>query len=404
MRITINESQAETIKSKSKYMLPPFVYERARNHTTPLGDNPIFKPEGEIPMDYMLLKERYREVVDNLLPYGEELLDVKAARKRYCELYSECAEIEGAHKEQLENLVENAVGRMFDIPIEVVNIECELTSDVKPEHSVNVRPEPVDHKSFRFRDTDDIEDMSMAVMKRRFLDCLIVGGSVAMSNDEAFYLRELYDIDGSLIPIYRELDAIYNYLLFNVQPKINDRDPHLNGYVETILGREGEKTRIHSQGHMFPILLHETIKGLMELFIAKGLPDDGRRAQMIVRQADYLLAEPWDMRMGVKLWEKYVEGVDDTSLFPYYLSETSMLTTDEFVKTMRELLADTEAGEDRKRDLLSTSAMKKGDNSSSAKVRMKDTSKNILSDGYINGEVAECELKQGSALFSGGNV
>lgn len=399
MRIHITENAIENARRNGKYMLAPFIYNIVKTHSTPLGDNPIFKPEGDTPFDYTLLKGRYRDIIDSLDEYGIAA-DIDTVRKRYNELHAMCEKKESLHKEQLENLVRNAVNAMFAIPIETVNLECEITGDVKPKHSVIVKPEPIDTKSFRFKDTDDIEDMTMSVMKRRFLDCVIMGGAITLSGDEAFYLRELYNIDSELIPIYREMSALYGYLLFNVQPKISDKNTKLNGYVEVTLGDSGEKVNIKAQGQTFPILLHETIKGLMELFIAKGLPSNPRRANMIVKQADYMLAEPWDMRMGPKLWEIVTEGIDETTTIPYYIAELSKLTTDDFVKTLREIIADTDAGETVRNEVLGRALGYKEENDGCAKERQKDIKKNILSDEYINGRMMECELKNGSGLFS----
>lgn len=392
-KIIITEGQVGCINGEGKYKLAPFIYNIVKKHATPLGTSKIFPPEESVPFDYSLLKERYKEIVDKADALGFDLSDMDGIQRRYSNLCLECSSIEEQHKTQLQNLAYNVVVDMFSIPIETLNIECVLTQEITPKYSLNIKPEPIDHKSVKYRDVEDIEDSHDAIEKRRILDAIIMGGAYRMSNMDEFYLRDLYRIEKELIPMYEEMDALYQYLLFNIQPKMNDKEPNLDGYVETVLGKDGEKTTIKAQGKTFPILLHELIKGLMELFIAKGLPSDPKRVNLIVRQADYMLAEPWDMRMGVKLWDMVVTGDDgngiDTDIIPYYLSELSRMEQKEFFSGMREIVSETRSGDNVKNMLLSNAMENMEDNSASKISNKMDVSKNVISDEYMSPEDLE---------------
>ena len=68
---------------------------------------------------------------------------------------------------------------------------------------------------------------------------------------------------------------------------------------------ETDPPTIKVQGVAFPILVHELIKGVMEVLGTQGLPDDPRHAEMVMNSEDTLTAEVWDLRLGPVIWEKF---------------------------------------------------------------------------------------------------
>lgn len=65
------------------------------------------------------------------------------------------------------------------------------------------------------------------------------------------------------------------------------------------------------------------------------------KAKYIVNKADYILAEPWDMRMGVELWKMIFSRINDTNIIPYMFTNLVKLPTNKFNSIMREILANT---------------------------------------------------------------
>ena len=53
----------------------------------------------------------------------------------------------------------------------------------------------------------------------------------------------------------------------------------------------------------FPILIHELIKGTMEILGTQGLPDDPKQAEMVMASTDSLSSEIWDLRIGPSSWD-----------------------------------------------------------------------------------------------------
>lgn len=347
--IILTEDQLGTISeiniSEPTNLLVPFIYDKVKTHTTSLGDNDAFPPEDGFAFDYKILKERLRDVNEAIKTFNLESYDERFLSSRLSKLITECIKIETPIRSNLEKVCSNAILRIFSVPQSTVNFDVELVDDVQPEHSFRIKPEPTTKRKFDFDSIDDFNNLGKVVKKRRLINALIQGASYIYSTDEEFYVEDINSIDRRLIPLYKEITAINDYLLFIKEEKITDENPMQSGYVEVELGRGKDKSAITAKALIFPFLFHETIKGFMELFASHGLPEDNEKAMYVVRQADFLIAEPWDLRMGVKLWETLIEaGYHDPETLPYFFSDLCEMPVKEFNHVMREIFAKTKKG------------------------------------------------------------
>ena len=199
---------------------------------------------------------------------------------------------------------------------------------------------------------NEMSDVNKVVLKRRFINALVQGASYRYAHIVDLYINELGELNQELSQIYQKIVTLNDYLLFNKKEQISDKKPKQGGLVEVELGREGEKTVIKSQGTNFIFLLTETIRGFFELFASHGLPEDNKKALYIIKQADFLLAEPWDLRMGVPLWDIITNGVDDTKFMPYYFTNLCELPVDDFNEVLQEILAKTNKGKEYVSELI----------------------------------------------------
>ena len=96
---------------------------------------------------------------------------------------------------------------------------------------------------------------------------------------------------------------------------------------------------------VFPVLIHELVKGVMEVLSAKGLPKK-KMGEFVINKADFLAAEPWDMRIGPALWERFTDvfEAEDFNLKHHVYSELVELPVDEFNRQMKEIMAGTKEG------------------------------------------------------------
>ena len=152
------------------------------------------------------------------------------------------------------------------------------------------------------------------------------------------YLDEIYKIESKLPDLYNKIRILSDYILFNREEKIDEKNYSPSAYVAVTLGNEGKKTIIDSQGIIFPYLLQETIRGFFELFASHGLPENNKKAMYIIRHSDFILAEEWDMRFGVSLYNNIFNDINDKLLIPYVFSNFSQLDTIEFNTTIKNIL------------------------------------------------------------------
>lgn len=370
--------------------LPKFLFQYIVKHQTSLGNNLAFPPEQDYPFDYKILKNRMKEVDEKTKEMFGENINPQEAQNLLVKYLSECQKIEEPIKEQLIKICENVINKLFSIPRETIELSCELVNSIIPKKSMRILPEN-DDNDWAFEDLNDISNVNKVILKRRFINALVQGASYRYAQITDFYMDEFGQLNPNLPQIYQKIIALNDYLLFNKKEKISDKKPKQGGIVEVELGRVGEKTVINAQGTNFIFLLTETIRGFFELFASHGLPEDNKKASYIIRQADFLLAEPWDLRMGVPLWDIITNGVDDTKFMPYYFSILCELPVDEFNENMQEILAKTKRGNDYVSELINDAEKEFEMNNIHQFIQDKNDNETLINDSFFTSDELDDE-------------
>lgn len=382
-KIYINEEfMSNVVKGR---LLPQFLFKLVKTHTTSLGDNEAFPTSDECPFDYALLKERYNEVCDAIDDIGLESLDEDYLMSELSSLVTKCKELETPVRDALEKVCENALNKLFAIPEESINMTFKLVDRIKFKSPIRMRPESSDSLKYNFKDIADIDLSNKAIGKRRFIDALIQGASYIYANVEGLYIDDIDRINPELPRLYRKIRIINDFLLFTKKEEMSDDKPMQGSYVETHLGIDDAKTTIKAQGIIFPLLFHEAIKGLFELFSAHGLPQDREKAQYIIRKADFVLAEPWDLRLGVGLWRMIFGGVEDTNMIPYMFTSFVKIPTDEFNLSVKEILSNTEKGNEIINALMTDAEYDNGYQQFTNRINARNVDKSLIQDSYFTG-------------------
>lgn len=382
-KIYINEEfMSNVVKGR---LLPQFLFKLVKTHTTSLGDNEAFPTSDEYPFDYALLKERYNEVCDAIDDIGLESLDEDYLMSELSSLVTKCKELETPVRDALEKVCENALNKLFAIPEESINMTFKLVDRIKFKSPIRMRPESSDSLKYSFKDIADIDLSNKAIGKRRFIDALIQGASYIYANVEGLYIDDIDRINPELPRLYRKIRIINDFLLFTKKEEMSDDKPMQGSYVETHLGIDDAKTTIKAQGIIFPLLFHEAIKGLFELFSAHGLPQDREKAQYIIRKADFVLAEPWDLRLGVGLWRMIFGGVEDTNMIPYMFTSFVKIPTDEFNLSVKEILSNTEKGNEIINALMTDAEYDNGYQQFTNRINARNVDKSLIQDSYFTG-------------------
>lgn len=369
-------------ESVDELKLPKFLFDKIKNHKSFLGDNAAFPPTEDYPFDYKVLKTRYREVYENITKLNLDSLEYDYLVSLLSKLIKECKELETPLRPHLCKICENTVISLLKIPAETVNLTCELVDKVEPKnHAYRTLPETSEHRDFDFQDMEDFHNVSKVVLKRRLINSLIQGISYTYSLNYDLYLSQIYKLDKRLLELYDKIIIINDYLLFLKEVKINDKNPLQSAYVEVELGVKTERTSIFSQAIIFPFLLMETIRGFCELFASHGLPNDNKKALYITKQADFLVAEPWDLRMGVGLWSFIGKDIEDTTILPYLFTSLCEMKVDEFNTFLQEVFAQTTKGKKLIQQLIDDSLSEKEHFEFLDTMKQKNADKAVIEDG-----------------------
>ena len=157
--------------------------------------------------------------------------------------------------------------------------------------------------------------------------------------------------------IYKKIIDYNNVLLYIEKDTFDKGKATDGGRVDVVVGSDQTYAKIKAQGLLFPILLEETIKGILELAISHGLPQNIEKAKYVIGKSDFKIAEVWDMRLGYALWSIIEEEADECGYdmeevgVNYFLMELSEMGCDTFNKTLQEIFARTRKGKELLEDI-----------------------------------------------------
>lgn len=394
MKIIIKEEQQQRLK------LPPFIYKAIAAKRTSLGDNEALPPYGDFGFEYDIVKKKYEEVdetINNIIKHGElESKDPDYLISVLSKKIEECKKLEEPIRPQLQKLCENIVNNTFSVPSETVIVKCNLVGKIKPKKSMRILPENgSENDGYDFEDVDEVNLLNKVVLKRRFINSLIQGISYWLSTDIDDWCDTVVGLNKDVWNLWYQIKHITDYLLFVKEEKITEKNPMQMSYVEVTLGKNGKKTIIDAQGIIFPYLLRETFRGFLELFSSHGLPDDNQKAMYIIRKADFVVAEPWDLRLGmgiVDMLHDNLTGKFQTGLLfhpnriPFFFTELCELKTDEFNDVMQNFLLGTKKGKMIANEIDASIVHDEEYQKFKDKMQQKNIDKSLISDGDFSKE------------------
>lgn len=337
-----NEILAESFDNPIS--LPKHLLNALKTHKTSLGEHPSYPPEDEKTFDYKLTKKRFIELYNELSLIDDiDITNEQNLATILSELITQCQKIEEPIKEQLEVLCFNLVNSLFEIPEDTLDFSCKLVSSIDVS-SQRLVPEETDE--IEFDGIEEMEGLNDDVYKRRIINAIVQGASMYYSSRVEVYVSDIYKLNSKLPELYKKILILNNYLLFFNEDKMKVKQPTLAGNVNVHLGNDIIKTKIDAEAIIFPILLNESIKGFMELFSSHGLPNSMNKSNYVIKKSDFLLAEPWDMRLGYGLWELILNTIptDDTTYIPLMFTEFVSLKAKIFHKLLREIFGKTKKG------------------------------------------------------------
>ena len=302
---------------------------------TPYSDSPFFpkKKEGERQsFEEKAATKRFADVISKLERYlGERVPNnLGGLQMLLMGLFRDVKQFESGKERQLENLaVELAENELLDEKYRgFIKFEAKF-KNLGDAPSANFQNEPEEFSSedieLAFEDNgedldeflDAFENFDYKVAKRRFFNAITQG--FAKKGHFMFELvrDRLEEMEPGITDKYGALMALNDYLYWMLPPEMMEA---MAGSQQNIGGEEeiefetdesGEQTGnmiVKAKGVIFPIIVHELLKGYMDIILAPSLPEDPIQAQMVRAKADTLVNEIFDIIVGVYLWERLIQS------------------------------------------------------------------------------------------------
>lgn len=356
----------------------PDLEDKLSRKDTNFKDNPAIpdeEPEG-LPSNFeeLIASQRFKNVVEKVKRYtGFEgnvtsMGSLRQLMMICLQTLNEIFQFERENKEYLENLAIQLVRKEMDIPEDRIQYVAKIEkpdmsgfqlqgkdpSEEEIEQNFGVSPEEA---------ADDVEEIISAVeqwnqevAKRTFLNSMIQGAAAKGHYMFELVADELTERDPNIINKYGIVMSITDigYWMFPDNQVIaalqaNGNEMRVAGKEE--LDIETDPPTVIARGLIFPVVVHELIKGTMELMSTQGLPDGETQSKMVMGKTDSLASELWDLRLGPAIWEKFRESYPEKLLDEdmrhiqnYLFSSFSLLNAEEFFKVAKEILRGSDLG------------------------------------------------------------
>ena len=318
--------------------LPKHIRIDVLRNKTPLSNNLCFPYENYLERALSLT---YGQVVNS------ETDNITLSNK-ISKIKRDCQKIEEPFKNNLEILASNCVSDIFQIPADKIDFSVTLVDGID-QSKTDIPFGPNEEMPDNLVSIDDFDIISKEVSKRKIINCLNAGAARYFSNILLCDLiSNLDEINPHLYDLYVDYLKIGDTLLFITPEDLSEHNKKLTGKVIVTLGNDERKNQLEAEGVILPVLLYETIKGFFEIFTSHGIPSDPQIAEAVVSKCDYLLAEPWYMRVGPFIWNAFNNILKDIKynkrpeLLPYILMKISQLEADKFIRLMKEILGGTQ--------------------------------------------------------------
>jgi len=291
---------------------------------TPLKKIPLPKTGDEPNKNFqeLLASERYRQVVAKVREYtGIETpmqgdSNVTPLIQMMMSAHNQIVQTESRYKTQLEELAVELVIKEMGIPEGAIQFDAKIvgmgeidTQDFNREMQQQPNIDPVDIEQDLM---SDLESMTMEKAKRRLINNMLQGASKKGHYMYHYVADKIREITGSdrIVGQYGILMSINDTLYWQLS------DETMKMMMDGSIGGK-EKVRVNTnpptivaRGVNFPILVHELIKGVMELFAVQGRPTDEEGNvdldswSEISSSEDTLEKEIWDLRLGPAIWDR----------------------------------------------------------------------------------------------------
>ena len=253
--------------------------------------------------------------------------------------------IQNQNKKQLEDLAIELVKNELGIPDDAMQFKAELVGQpMGAAEGMQSEPEMPSEEEVEEL-MGDIENFNLEREKRRFINSLIQGAAFKGGHMYNLVKNEINDINPQLMNLYAVTQSLMEHAYW-IFPNMEGMAGGGGGQMgQSEVDEETDPPTVSAKAVTFPLLVHELVKGVYEIFGSHGLPDDPRQQEMILNAEDTLPAEIWDSRLGPIFWEKFMASYpielfdeDKKHIQHYLFMRFSALSAEEFMKVSKMIL------------------------------------------------------------------
>jgi hypothetical protein len=325
----------------------------------------------------ILASERYRQVVSNLRRYLGDRTPTQRGMEGVMQLqmtlmnaHNTVVQVERNHREQLEQLAVELVMKEMGIPEGAIEYDAKIVgmgeidmSDFEHDNEDEENPEQVDIEN-EIEIFNNVQNLDLEKAKRRMINSIIQGAS--KKGHYMFHLvpERLEQITGNpnILNLYGTLMSINDINYWQISDELIKGLGGSSAGKESVERPEDEEgtAKVVARGINFPVLVHELIKGTLELFAIQGRPENDEGFEDVESTEDTLEKEMWDLRLGPAIWDRirnqFPEDVltdeNKVELQNYLLVEIFKLPAKKFLVLVKELLSGSDRGKRMMNELM----------------------------------------------------
>lgn len=371
-RLLLNEIKNNIVEAPIDYEGPermePGIERKITSKETPFSKHPAV-PTGDRDFVELISSKRFKDSVDKVRRFLGSTSAIQG-RNPLMNLMGmvmgslqQIIQIESRNKEYLENLAVDLVKKELGIPEGSLQFDAKLVHNpMGSAEGMRQTPDMPDDEDVEeaFKHKEDLEDFvdsfekfNLERAKRRFINSLIQGAAFKGGHMYVLVNQELDRLNPNLSNLYGVTQALMEHLYW-VYPDMESMAGSGGGQMgQSEVDEQTDPPTVKARAATFPLLVHELVKGVYEVFGTHGLPDDPKQAEMVMGAEDTLPAEIWDSRLGPIFWEKFQDAYPDEifeedkrHIQHYLFVRFSRLSAEEFMRVAKMILQGNPQGKD----------------------------------------------------------
>lgn len=314
-----NNSKTEAIRYSDdvRERMDPGIQRAIESGENPFSKNPAMKgnkADGRSIVED-LAQERFEELVRSIKTRTglTRISRAQIAQGIMNKLMMVMQEEAGSERE-LEEMAERVVREFFGIAEDALQFEINLVPQpmTKP-RAMKWDMEEEDQKALDEL-VDDLENLDLSKAKRRMFNAMTQGAASNANHLHQMIADELNAIHPELADAYSILMDMneLQYWMYDEKTLKGASEAEGGHFGQTMVDFTTQPPTVHASGMIFPVLIHEAVKGVMEYLASYGIPKDKREAEFVIGSQDTLRSEAWDQKLGAAVWNKFLDALNAT--------------------------------------------------------------------------------------------